>query len=283
MGMSTSVLRAFSVHLLTATGAVFAMLALLAAVEQRWGHMFLWLVVAFAVDGIDGPLARKYDVRTYAPHIDGALLDLIIDYLTYVFIPAYALFQSGILPGVWSWIALFGITFSSGLYFAGNWMKTSDNSFLGFPGCWNMLVLVLFATTPPPGVIIPVITVLAAAMFAPLAGHFLSNGLQGRTSGQDPPLAYAVAAGRGAVDRLRRLGGARSLRSGRDRPGRAGRDFLLSARRRDPATASSPARSLTHPVPQPRRKSRIAMSRRALTSAGEGAAAAGSSSRSIGL
>ena len=168
MGMSTSVLRAFSVHLLTATGAVFAMLALLAAVEQRWGHMFLWLVVAFAVDGIDGPLARKYDVRTYAPHIDGALLDLIIDYLTYVFIPAYALFQSGILPGVWSWIALFGITFSSGLYFAGNWMKTSDNSFLGFPGCWNMLVLVLFATTPPPGVIIPVITVLAAAMFAPL-------------------------------------------------------------------------------------------------------------------
>jgi phosphatidylcholine synthase len=124
--------------------------------------------VAFAVDGIDGPLARKYDVTTNAPHIDGAVLDLIIDYLTYVFIPAYALFQSGILPGVWAWIALFGITFSSGLYFAGNWMKTEDKSFQGFPGCWNMLVLVFFATTPPPGLMIPVITALAIAMFLPL-------------------------------------------------------------------------------------------------------------------
>lgn len=144
------------------------MLALLAAVEHRWGNMFLWLVIAFAVDGVDGPLARRYDVRTHAPHIDGALLDLIIDYLTYVFIPAYALFQSGILPGIWAWAALIGITFASGLYFAGNWMKTSDYSFLGFPGCWNMLVLVLFATTPPPGVVIPLIAVLAAAMFMPL-------------------------------------------------------------------------------------------------------------------
>ncbi|WP_163849474.1 CDP-alcohol phosphatidyltransferase family protein [Pseudooceanicola aestuarii] len=166
--MTSPVLRAFSVHFLTATGAVFAMLALLAAVEQSWGRMFLWLVVAFAVDGIDGPLARRYDVRTHAPHIDGALLDLIIDYLTYVFIPAYALFQSGILPGVWAWVALIGITFTSGLYFAGSWMKTDDNSFLGFPGCWNMLALVLFALTPPTGVIMVLIALLAAAMFAPL-------------------------------------------------------------------------------------------------------------------
>ncbi|KGM48111.1 CDP-alcohol phosphatidyltransferase family protein [Pseudooceanicola atlanticus] len=166
--MSSTVLRAFSVHLLTATGAVFAMLALLAAVDEKWGIMFLWLVVAFAVDGIDGPLARKYDVTTNAPHIDGALLDLIIDYLTYVFIPVYALFQSGILPGIWAWVVLIGVTFSSGLYFAGSWMKTADKSFHGFPGCWNMLVLVLFATTPPPGVILPIITALAIAMFLPL-------------------------------------------------------------------------------------------------------------------
>ena len=166
--MTTSVIRAFSVHLLTATGAVFAMLALLAAVDERWGNMFLWLVVALVVDGVDGPLARKYDVRTHAPHIDGALLDLIIDYLTYVFIPAYALFQSGILPGIWAWVALFGITFSSGLYFSGSWMKTADYSFQGFPGCWNMFVLVIFAVTPSPAVILIFITVLAVAMFMPL-------------------------------------------------------------------------------------------------------------------
>lgn len=166
--MTTSALRALSVHLLTASGAVFAMFALLAAVDEKWNLMFLWLLIAFAVDGIDGPLARRFDVRTHAPHIDGALLDLIIDYLTYVFIPAYALFQSGILPGVWDWAALIGITFTSGLYFAGRWMKMADNSFQGFPACWNMLVLVLFATTPAPWVILCVVAVLAAAMFLPL-------------------------------------------------------------------------------------------------------------------
>ncbi len=164
----TTVLRAFSVHLLTATGAVFAMFALLAAVDANWSQMFLWLVVAFAVDGVDGPLARRFDVRTYAPHIDGVVLDLIIDYLTYVFIPAYALFQSGILPGFWAWAALIGITFSSGLYFAGSWMKTSDKSFQGFPGCWNMVVAVFFAITPSPTVIVVTVVVLAAAMFMPL-------------------------------------------------------------------------------------------------------------------
>ena len=90
---------ALLVHLFTATGAVFAMLAMLAAAEEKWSLMFLWLVVAFAVDGIDGPLARHFDVKKNAPRFDGVLLDLIIDYLTYVFIPAFALFKSGLLPG----------------------------------------------------------------------------------------------------------------------------------------------------------------------------------------
>jgi phosphatidylcholine synthase len=119
--------RALSVHFLTATGAVFAMLALLAAVEADWPMMTLWLVVAFAVDGIDGPLARRYDVKTNAPRFDGVLLDLIIDYLTYVFIPAYALFASNLLPGWAGWLAILVITFASALYFADTRMKTSDN------------------------------------------------------------------------------------------------------------------------------------------------------------
>ena len=137
----TNRMRAFSVHLLTATGAVFAMLALLAAVEGRYPLMFLWLVVALVVDGVDGPLARKYDVQTNAPRVDGALLDLIIDYLTYVFIPAYALFAADLLPGWMGWAALLIITFASAIYFADTTMKTNDYSFEGFPGCWNMVVL----------------------------------------------------------------------------------------------------------------------------------------------
>lgn len=160
--------KALSVHLLTATGAIFAMLAMLAAVEEKWSLMFLWLVVAFAVDGIDGPLARRYDVKTHAAEFDGVLLDLIIDYLTYVFIPAFALFKSGLMAGWTGWVAIIIITFASALYFADTRMKTKDNSFSGFPGCWNMLIIVIFAVEPSFWVSLSLVTVLAIAMFLPL-------------------------------------------------------------------------------------------------------------------
>ncbi len=164
----TKELRALSVHLFTATGAVFAMLAMLAAVEAKWDLMFLWLVVAFAVDGIDGPLARHYDVKRNAPQFDGVLLDLIIDYLTYVFIPAFALFKSDLMSGWTGWVAIIVITFASAMYFADTRMKTKDNSFSGFPGCWNMLVLVIFALEPNHWVSLALVTLLALTMFVPL-------------------------------------------------------------------------------------------------------------------
>lgn len=160
--------KALAVHILTATGAVFAMLAMLAAVDEKWGLMFLWLVVAFFVDGIDGPLARRYDVKKNSPIFDGVLLDLIIDYLTYVFVPAYALFKSSLLPGWTGWFAIIIITFASAMYFADSRMKTKDYSFSGFPGCWNMVVLVLFALQPNFWVSVAFVALLAAAMFVPV-------------------------------------------------------------------------------------------------------------------
>ena len=161
-------MKAMMVHLLTASGAVFAMLAMLAAVDGKWSLMFLWLVVAFAVDGIDGPLARRYHVATKAPQIDGELLDLIVDYLTYVFIPAFALFSSGLLPGWSGWIAIIVITYFSALYFADTRMKTKDKSFAGFPGCWNMVVLVVFAVKPDFWITLGLVTALTIAMFTPI-------------------------------------------------------------------------------------------------------------------
>ncbi|WP_370229075.1 phosphatidylcholine/phosphatidylserine synthase [Cognatishimia sp.] len=161
-------IKALAVHLLTASGAVFAMLAMLAAVDAKWSLMFLWLVVAFAVDGIDGPLARKYDVKTNAAEFDGVLLDLIIDYLTYVFIPAFALFKSGLMAGWTGWFAIIVITFASALYFADTRMKTKDNSFSGFPGCWNMLIIVIFAIEPNFWVSLALVSALSLAMFLPL-------------------------------------------------------------------------------------------------------------------
>ena len=161
-------LAALSVHFLTATGAVFAMLALLEAVQRDWRMMFLWLVIAFIVDGIDGPLARAADVKKNAPQFDGVLMDLIIDYLTYVVIPAYALFGSGLLPGWPGWVAILVITYTSVIYFADTRMKTADNSFSGFPGCWNMAILAIFAVAPPPPVILAIVIVLAVLMFLPV-------------------------------------------------------------------------------------------------------------------
>ncbi len=181
--------RAYFVHLFTATGAVFAMLAMLAAVQGKWSLMFLWLVVAFVVDGIDGPLARRFDVKTHAPQIDGVLLDLIIDYLTYVFIPAYALFASDLLPGWTGWAAIIVINFASVLYFADTRMKTRDNSFCGFPACWNMVAIVLFALQPNFWVSLTVVVVLAGAMFTRL--KFIHPVRTARWRGISLPVALA--------------------------------------------------------------------------------------------
>ncbi|MGQ0609774.1 MAG: CDP-alcohol phosphatidyltransferase family protein [Paracoccaceae bacterium] len=157
--------KALSVHLLTATGAVLSMFAMLAAVEGNWRVMFLWLVLALIVDGIDGPLARRYDTPRNFPIYDGVLMDLIVDYLTYVFIPAYALFKSGLLDGWTGWFAIIVICYGSVIYFADSRMKTEDKSFSGFPACWNMVVLVLFALAPSQTTILLVVTLLTVGMF----------------------------------------------------------------------------------------------------------------------
>jgi phosphatidylcholine synthase len=157
--------KALAVHLLTASGAVLSMFAMLAAVEENWSLMFSWLVVALIVDGIDGPLARRYDTTTNWPLYDGVLMDLIVDYLTYVFIPAYALFKSGMLDGWTGWLAIIVICYGSVIYFSDTRMKTKDKSFSGFPACWNMVVLVLFATTPPTWAVLVIVVALTVTMF----------------------------------------------------------------------------------------------------------------------
>lgn len=187
--------KALAVHFLTATGAVFAMLAMLQAIQKDWAMMFVWLIVAFAVDGIDGPLARHYDVKKYAPQFDGVLLDLIIDYLTYVFIPAYALYASGLMDGWSGWAAIIVITFGSALYFCDTRMKTKDNSFSGFPGCWNMLILVLFALSPPWWACLVLVAVLGVAMFLPIKFIHPVRTARWRKLSLPVALAWTVFAG----------------------------------------------------------------------------------------
>ncbi|WP_349035842.1 CDP-alcohol phosphatidyltransferase family protein [Pseudotabrizicola sp. 4114] len=187
--------KALSVHLLTASGAVLSMFAMLAAVEEKWSLMFLWLVFALLVDGIDGPLARRYEVDKNWPNYDGVLLDLIIDFLTYVFIPAYALFKSGLLPGWTGWIAIIVIVYGSVIYFADTRMKTKDKSFSGFPACWNMVVLVLFAVAPGTALILAIVIALTVAMFCNLKFIHPTRTKRWRTISLPVSMLWVVFAG----------------------------------------------------------------------------------------
>ncbi|TPE53921.1 CDP-alcohol phosphatidyltransferase family protein [Amaricoccus solimangrovi] len=168
MTMKRSKTLAFLVHLLTGSGAALALLALVSATQGHWTAMYGWLIVAFIVDGIDGPLARKVDTKTHASNWDGAVLDLVIDYLNYVFIPAYVLIYSDLLPSPYGLAAALLVALTGVVYFADVRMKAADNSFVGFPACWQMLVLVFLVFTPPVWATMAITLVLAIAQFVPL-------------------------------------------------------------------------------------------------------------------
>ena len=141
---------AFSVHIFTAMGAGIALLAMLEAVREHWANMFGWLGVALIIDAIDGPIARRLDVVRLQPNWSGEMLDLVVDFVTYVFVPAYAITASGLLLPLAAPILGIGIVVSSALYFADRRMKAADNHFRGFPALWNAAAFYLFLLHLPP-------------------------------------------------------------------------------------------------------------------------------------
>jgi phosphatidylcholine synthase len=158
---------AFSVHVFTALGAGAALMALLEAVHEHWTAMFWWLGTALVIDGLDGPMARRLEVERMQPNWSGEVLDLVVDFATYVFVPAYAITASGLL---WSWSAPIlgvGITVSGALYFADQRMKSADNHFRGFPGLWNVAAFYLFLLHWPPFASSLAVAILIALTFMP--------------------------------------------------------------------------------------------------------------------
>src|SRR6202163_2566435 len=141
---------AFFVHVFTALGAGIALLALLEAVREHWAAMFAWLGLALVVDALDGPIARRLDVARLQPNWSGEVLDLVVDFVTYVFVPAYAITASGLLLPPAAPLLGIGIVVSSALYFADRRMKSEDNHFRGFPALWNAAAFYLFLLHPPP-------------------------------------------------------------------------------------------------------------------------------------
>lgn len=158
---------AFSVHILTAMGAGIALIALLEAVREHWAAMFGWLGAALVIDAIDGPIARRLDVVRVQPNWSGEVLDLVVDFLTYVFVPAFAITASGLLLPVAAPILGAGIVVSSALYFADRRMKTDDNHFRGFPALWNAAAFYLFLLHWPPALSSLAVAILIVLTFVP--------------------------------------------------------------------------------------------------------------------
>jgi phosphatidylcholine synthase len=159
---------AFSVHLFTACGAGLALLALLAAAAQHWTLMFFWLGLALIVDGVDGALARAVGTRQNAARWSGDVLDLVVDFTTYVFVPAYAIVSAGLMPREWALPAGFAIVVTAALYFADTTMKADDNRFVGFPAVWNLIAFYLLLLRPAPWIAIVTIAAFAILTFLPV-------------------------------------------------------------------------------------------------------------------
>ena len=158
----------FAVHAFTASGAAVALLALNSAYQGEFPACFAWLGVALFIDGVDGSLARAARVRETAPIIDGATLDLVVDYLTYVLAPMVALARSDLLPDGAGLYLAGAVAVASALYFSDTRMKTRDNWFRGFPALWNVAALYLFVLRLPQMLNAVILCGLTVMMFAPV-------------------------------------------------------------------------------------------------------------------
>lgn len=161
-------IRAFVVHIFTACGAALALLALILATGGHWAGMFLCLGLALIVDGVDGPMARAFKVADVLPRWSGEALDVVVDFVTYVFVPAYAIAASGFFPDLLAIPAGIVVVITGALYFADREMKTRDNYFRGFPAVWNLAAFYLYLLEPPPWAAATMIAALAALTFAPI-------------------------------------------------------------------------------------------------------------------
>lgn len=159
--------RAFGVHIFTSLGVAIALIALLEAVREHWAAMFGWLGFALLIDAIDGPLARALKVKETLPNWSGDTLDLVVDFTTYVFVPAYAITASGLLVPIATPLLGAAIVISGALYFSDTRMKTDDNHFRGFPALWNAAAFYLFLLKPSPMIGSIMLGTLVILTFAP--------------------------------------------------------------------------------------------------------------------
>ena len=166
--MNLAIVGAWLVHLYTASGFVLAFLAAIAVVEGDYRSAFLYLWLQVAVDATDGWLARRARVAEHLPEFSGKTLDDLVDFLTYVFVPALAVWRGGIVPDGWEAVVGSGMILSSGFGFSRTKAKTPDHFFTGFPSYWNIVVLYLFLLGMAPGLNALVLLLCCALVFVPI-------------------------------------------------------------------------------------------------------------------
>ncbi len=189
MGIGT--FTAWAVHLLTACGAAAGLLALVAAGDGRLKIAFFWLALAAFIDAVDGPLARRFAVSRHVPTIDGALLDNLVDYLTYVVVPA-AIFHRLLPPEVGIWTGAV-ICIVSAFQFSHVDAKTENRYFRGFPSYWNVLAIYAWLFAWSPGTTLTLVATCCVLVFVPIRFVYPSRTPRWR------PLTLSLAAVWGAL------------------------------------------------------------------------------------
>jgi phosphatidylcholine synthase len=162
------IIAAWGVHALTGSTAVFGFLAILAIMAQEWQTAVVYMGIAAVIDGVDGALSRWVGVKQVLPNFDGALLDNIVDYQTYVLVPAFFVYQAQLVPPAWLLLMPAIMLMTSGYQFAQADAKTGDHFFQGFPSYWNVVVVYLWLLGLTTAVNLLVLLACAALVFIPI-------------------------------------------------------------------------------------------------------------------
>jgi phosphatidylcholine synthase len=162
------VISAWLVHLYTASGIVLAFLAARAVIDFDYRTAFFWLWIQVVVDATDGYFARLARVRERIPWFDGAKLDDIADYLTYVFVPALFVWRGAFVPIAWALPVAAAMLLSSAYGFNRSDAKTADHFFTGFPSYWNVVTFYLLVARWPSMVNAAILVALAVLVLVPI-------------------------------------------------------------------------------------------------------------------
>jgi phosphatidylcholine synthase len=163
------VVAAWLVHAYTASGVVLAFLMFVAVTEDDTVRVLWLFLAAMVVDGTDGMLSRWVQVKRHVPWFDGALLDNIVDYLTYAFLPMVLLWNAGYLGDGTSATLLAVVPLLASAYqFCRVDAKTDDHLFLGFPSYWNIAAFYVVALDLQTTAVAAVLLVCAVLVFVPV-------------------------------------------------------------------------------------------------------------------